>query len=128
MAPRILTFSIIAMGAEYSSSVKSTATFALTFFGHNISVLASVNSFTILFNLMLSILSNFEFHHPDLKTFLLISKGFLLNLKELLLNLKEFLLSSKTFFLSLKEFLLSSKTFFLSLKKFLLNSREFLLN
>ena len=40
-APRILIFSI-AMGAEYSSYVKSIATFALTFDGYIISVLASV--------------------------------------------------------------------------------------
>ena len=40
-APRILIFSI-AMGADYSFYVKSIATFALTFFGYIISVLASV--------------------------------------------------------------------------------------
>ena len=40
-APRILIFSI-AMGAKYLSYVKSIATFALTFFGYLISVLASV--------------------------------------------------------------------------------------
>ena len=40
-APRILIFSI-AMGAEYLSSVKSIATFAPTFYGYIISVLASV--------------------------------------------------------------------------------------
>ena len=40
-ALRILIFSI-AMGAEYSSYVKSIATFALTFFGYIILVLASV--------------------------------------------------------------------------------------
>ena len=40
-APRVLIFSI-AMGAEYLSYVKSIATFALTFFGYIISVLASV--------------------------------------------------------------------------------------
>ena len=42
MAPRILIFSI-AMGAKYLSYVKSNATFALTFFGYIISVLASVS-------------------------------------------------------------------------------------
>ena len=67
------------------------------------------------------LLSNFEIHHSDLKTFLLNLKGFLLNFKELLLNMKEFLLSSKTFLLSLKEFLVNSK-------QFLLNSKEFLLS
>ena len=41
MAPRILIFSI-AMGADLSFYVKSIATFALTFFGYIISVLASV--------------------------------------------------------------------------------------
>ena len=41
MAPRILIFSI-AMGDDYSFYVKSIATFALTFFGYIISVLASV--------------------------------------------------------------------------------------
>jgi len=40
-APRILIFSI-AMGAEYLSYVKSIATFAPTFYGYIISVLASV--------------------------------------------------------------------------------------
>ena len=40
-APRILIFSIV-LGAEYFSYVKSIATFALTFFGYFISVLASV--------------------------------------------------------------------------------------
>ena len=40
-ALRILIVSI-AMGAEYLSHVKSIATFALTFFGYIISVLASV--------------------------------------------------------------------------------------
>ena len=40
-APRILIF-LIAMGAEYLSYVKSIATFAPTFYGYNISVLASV--------------------------------------------------------------------------------------
>ena len=40
-APRILIFSI-AMGAEHLSYVKSIATFALTFYGYIISVLASV--------------------------------------------------------------------------------------
>ena len=40
-APRILIFSI-AMGADYSFYVKSIATFALTFFGYIISVLASL--------------------------------------------------------------------------------------
>ena len=40
MAPKILIFSI-AMGADYSYCVKSIATFALTFFGYIISVLAS---------------------------------------------------------------------------------------
>ena len=39
----ILIFSI-AMGADYSFDVKSIATFALTFFGYIISVLASVHS------------------------------------------------------------------------------------
>ena len=43
MAPRIQIFSI-AMGANYSFYVKSIATFALTFFGYVISVLASVMS------------------------------------------------------------------------------------
>ena len=41
MAPRILIFSI-AMGADYSFYVKFIATGAPTFFGHTISVLASV--------------------------------------------------------------------------------------
>ena len=41
-APRILILSI-AMGAEYLSYVKSIATFALTFFGYIILVLASVS-------------------------------------------------------------------------------------
>ena len=41
MAPRILVFSI-AMGADYSFYVKSIATYALTFFGYIILVLASV--------------------------------------------------------------------------------------
>ena len=41
MALMILIFSI-AMGADYSFYVKSIATFALTFFGYIISVLASV--------------------------------------------------------------------------------------
>ena len=40
-APSILIFSI-AMGAEYLSYVKSIATFATTFYGYIISVLASV--------------------------------------------------------------------------------------
>ena len=40
-APRILIFSII-LGAEYLSYVKSITSFALTFFGCIISVLASV--------------------------------------------------------------------------------------
>ena len=40
-APRILIFSI-AMGADYSFYVKSIATWARTFFGYIISVLASV--------------------------------------------------------------------------------------
>ena len=40
-APRILIFSI-AVGAEYLSYVKSIATFAPTFYGYIISVLASV--------------------------------------------------------------------------------------
>ena len=40
-APRILIF-LIAMGAEYLSYVKSIATFAPTFYGYIISVLASV--------------------------------------------------------------------------------------
>ena len=40
-APKILIFSI-AIGSEYSSCVKSIATFAPTFFGYIISVLASV--------------------------------------------------------------------------------------
>ena len=35
-------FQLIAMGAEYSSYVKSDATFAPTFYGYIISVLASV--------------------------------------------------------------------------------------
>ena len=43
-APRILIFSI-AMGAEYLSHVKSIATFAPTFYGYTISVLASVTCF-----------------------------------------------------------------------------------
>ena len=43
MATRILIFSI-AIGAEYLSYVKSIATFALTFFGYIILVLASVYS------------------------------------------------------------------------------------
>ena len=41
--PRILIFSF-AMGADYLSYVKSISTFALTFFGYIISVLASVQS------------------------------------------------------------------------------------
>ena len=40
-APRIFIFSIVLV-AEYLSYVKSIAKFALTFFGHIISVLASV--------------------------------------------------------------------------------------
>ena len=40
-APMILLFSIV-MGAEYSSYMKSIATFAFTFFWYIISVLASV--------------------------------------------------------------------------------------
>ena len=43
-APSILIFSI-AMGANYSFYVKFIATFALTFFGYIISVLASVDAF-----------------------------------------------------------------------------------
>ena len=46
-APRILIFSI-AMGAEYLSYVKSIATFAPTFYGYIISVLASVLRHTCL--------------------------------------------------------------------------------
>ena len=45
MSPRILIFQgffSIVMDAEYLSYVKSIATFALTFFGYIISVLASV--------------------------------------------------------------------------------------
>ena len=41
MAPRIFIFSIV-LGVEYLSYVKSIATFALTFLGYIISVLASV--------------------------------------------------------------------------------------
>ena len=41
MAPRIFIFSIV-LGAEYLSYVKFIATYALTFFGYIISVLASV--------------------------------------------------------------------------------------
>ena len=41
--PMILIFSI-AMGAKYLSYVKSIATFAPTFYGYIISVLASVNA------------------------------------------------------------------------------------
>ena len=41
MAPRIFIFSIV-LGVEYLSYVESVATFALTFFGYIISVLASV--------------------------------------------------------------------------------------
>ena len=52
MAPRILIFSI-AMGADYSFYVKSIATFALTFFGHIISVLASMALYTVAANLSL---------------------------------------------------------------------------
>ena len=40
-APRILIFSI-GMGAEYLSYVESIATFAPTFYGYIISILASV--------------------------------------------------------------------------------------
>ena len=40
-APRIFIFSIV-LGAEYLSYVKSIATYAPTFFGYIISVLASV--------------------------------------------------------------------------------------
>ena len=43
MAPRILIFSIVLV-AEYLSYVKSIATYAPTFFGYIISVLASVCS------------------------------------------------------------------------------------
>ena len=42
-APRIFIFSIV-LGAEYLSYVKSIATYALTFFGYIISVLASVKT------------------------------------------------------------------------------------
>ena len=42
-APTILIFSIV-LFAKYLSYVKSIATFALTFFGYIISVLASVHS------------------------------------------------------------------------------------
>ena len=42
MAPRILI--LIALGGNYLFCVKSIATFALTFFGYIISVLANVNS------------------------------------------------------------------------------------
>ena len=42
-APRIFIFPIV-LGAEYLSYVKSIATFALTFYGYIISVLASVSS------------------------------------------------------------------------------------
>ena len=45
-APRILIFSI-AMGAEYLSYVKSIATFAPTFYGYIISVLASVPGYVL---------------------------------------------------------------------------------
>ena len=41
MTPKILIFSIT-IGADYSFYVKSIATFALTFFGYIVSVLASV--------------------------------------------------------------------------------------
>ena len=41
LAPRIFIFSIV-LGAEDLSYAKSIATFALTFFGYIISVLASV--------------------------------------------------------------------------------------
>ena len=41
MAPRIFS---IAMGADYSFYLKSIPTFALKFFGYNISVLASVTA------------------------------------------------------------------------------------
>ena len=37
----------IAMGAEYSSYVESIATFAPTFYGHIISVLASVDTYPV---------------------------------------------------------------------------------
>ena len=42
-APRIFNFSIV-LGAKYLSYVKSIATYAPTFFGYIISVLASVSS------------------------------------------------------------------------------------
>ena len=42
MAPRFLIFFKIAMGADYSFYVKSIATFAPTFYGYIISILASV--------------------------------------------------------------------------------------
>ena len=48
MARRILIFSI-AIGAEYLSYMKSIATFALTFFGYVILVLASVLLFQVQF-------------------------------------------------------------------------------
>ena len=41
MAPRIYIF-VIVLGGKYLSYVKSIATFALTFFGYIVSVLASV--------------------------------------------------------------------------------------
>ena len=47
MATRILIFST-AMGADYSFYEKSIATFALTFFGYIISVLASVSTFPVM--------------------------------------------------------------------------------
>ena len=43
MAPRIFIF-LIVLGAEYLSYVKSIATYASTFFGYIISVLASVST------------------------------------------------------------------------------------
>ena len=46
-APRILIFSI-AMGAEYLFYMKSIATFAPTFYGYIISVLASVSCFVLI--------------------------------------------------------------------------------
>ena len=45
-APRILIFSIV-LGVEYLSYVKSIATYALTFFGYIISVLANVTRMTL---------------------------------------------------------------------------------
>ena len=50
MAPRIFIFSIV-LGSEYLSYVKSVATYAPTFFGYIISVLASLVYIVLQINL-----------------------------------------------------------------------------